>query len=647
MMHMFRKAAVFIMFAILIVAFAVSMGGNNYFDRYTHPTIAKVGSMEITPQLYQRTYERALENFSARAGQRISAQQAKAMGFPERVLRELIQETAIDYEASKLRLGLSQTGLRQSLMSNSYFLDKQGKFSPEKYQHFLQTIGYTAPAFEQEYRGDLIRRQIQGIFKDSGVVPAVLMEAFNRYINEQRTVAFFSLEDSAAGAIEAPAEEALKSYYEEHKAAFMAPELRKVAVVTVAPEPAPDKASVSDEEVKAEYDAHGANYGAPERRNIEIIPFQTKQAADAAYTGLKANGGNFAEAAKSAGFKEGDISLGMVSKKELSAKLATNEAILKTAFELKKGEFSAPVDGPLSWVIIKVLDIEPGKEKNFDEVKDQIRADLEKAKIAAEAAKQAKAFEQRRDKLVKSIEEERATGLPLRDIAKKLNLPLEEVSLDRAGNGSGGNAAKLAAVPAPQLAAAAFKSEPGVENEALRLSNGGYAWFDVEDVIKAHQKPFEEVKADVESAWRRDQLKIKIAQKARDLVARIEKGEPIADIAKSVGATVKNSEPIKREGSAPDLPAAAISQAFSLGEGGASSVQSGGGAARVVFQVTKVIAPAPLDAAGTKSMEQRLSAQIAEDSFAEFVSGIEKSAGVTVDHKTFTAVAGGAYESEE
>ena len=64
MMHMLRKAAAFILFAILIGAFAISMGGNNYFDRYSHQTVAKVGSEDITPEQFRRAYQRVIENLS-------------------------------------------------------------------------------------------------------------------------------------------------------------------------------------------------------------------------------------------------------------------------------------------------------------------------------------------------------------------------------------------------------------------------------------------------------------------------------------------------------------------------------------------------------------------------------------------------------
>ena len=201
MMHTIRKIAVFVMFSVLIGAFAISMGGNNYFDRQAKATVAKVGSVEITPQQFQRAYQRTLENLSARAGRRITPQEAQALGLPDRVLQGLIQDASVDLEANKLGLGLSPDGLRQSIYGNSFFQDPAGKFSPAKYQEFLQQIGYSAPGFEHEYKGDLVRRQIRGIFEKSAVLPKTLLEAYNRYTNEQRTLAYFVIGADAAGAI--------------------------------------------------------------------------------------------------------------------------------------------------------------------------------------------------------------------------------------------------------------------------------------------------------------------------------------------------------------------------------------------------------------------------------------------------------------
>jgi peptidyl-prolyl cis-trans isomerase D len=633
MMKMLRKAAVFIMFAVLIGAFAISMGGNNYFERYSQQSVAKVGSEVITPEHYRRAYERVLENLSQRAGRRISTQEAKTFGLPNRVLQGLIQDAALDLEAHKLGVGISEAGIRQSITSAPTFQDpKTGAFSQDKYQQFLQQIGYPAPAFEQEYKGDLIRRQIRGVFDNSGVISKTMLEAFNRFGNEQRTLAYFTLAADAAGAIDAPSEDALKAFYEDRKMQFMAPEYRKVAVLSITPQTVASKIVIGEDELKAEYAAKASQYSVPERRKIELIPFKTRAAADAAYRQLKA-GKDFLDVAKEAGFKQPDLDIGLVSRKEFAQKFPASQAIVDEAFSTDEGWVTKVADGPVSSAIMRILKVVPGQEKSFAESKEQIGADLAAARGKAELAKAIKAFE-----------EDRATGVVLVDSAKKLGLPVEEVTFDRTGKAPDGKTVALSGVPVSTLVDAAFKSDVGVENEALRLPSGGYAWFEVQDIVKPRQKPVEEVKADVEAAWRKEQIRTKLVEKARELVARIEKGEAIAAVAKSVGLEAKTSKPLKREASEPGVPASAIAQAFSLTEGAAGSAISGDGATRTVFQVEKIAPPAPLNEVEARGLEQQLASQIGEDNFSGFLGGIIKTAGVSIDQKTFAAVMGGALD---
>ena len=285
---------------------------------------------------------------------------------------------------------------------------------------------------------------------------------------------------------------------------------------------------------------------------------------------------------------------------------------------------------------MRVLEIVPGEEKSFDQVKEQIRADLAKARASAENSR-----------LIKAFEEDRVTGVVLADSAKKLNLPLEEVTFDRTGKGPDGKTVDLPGVPIATLVEATFKSDVGVENEALRVPSGGYAGYEVQDIVKPRQKPFEEVKADVEAAWHREQIQGKLAEKARDLVARLNRSEPIAEVAKSVDAEVKTSEPLKREGQGEGIPTAAVAQAFTLAEHGAGS--AAGRRVRVLcFRSKKsrcLLRSTQLQA--RRGLEQQLATQIAQDNYSEYLSGIMKTAGVSIDQKNFSAVAGGSYEGGE
>jgi peptidyl-prolyl cis-trans isomerase D len=622
------------MFAVLIGAFALSMGGTNYFDRVSRPTVAKVGSVQITPQQYQHAYQRTVENLSSRAHRRLTPQEAKALGLPERVLQNLIQEAAVDSEAHALGLGLSKEGLKDSIYRNEYFHDASGKFDPQKYQQFLTQIGYSAAYFEQELSADLVRRQLRGIFEKSAIVPKVLLDALNRYENAQRVISYFNINDATVGAIEPASEEFLHTFYNERKRQFMAPEMRKVAVVAINPQTVASRITIADADSQATYDANPETYHVPERRKLELIPFQSKQAADEAAAALN-RGKDFVAVAKEAGFKQPEIDLGTLSKKEFGNKFAANDKMIEVAFSLKKGKVSEPVEGPLSTVIIRVLEIIPGQAKSFAEVKDRIREDLVKSRTAEETTKLTKAFE-----------DERSAGVPVVEAAKKLNLPLIEAELDSGGKDSDGKPFAIAGTPFPALAPAAFKSDTGVENDALRLPGSGYAWFDVLDITKARQKPFEEVKAEVEAAWRKDQIRTKLSEKARELVARLDKGEAIAEVAKSVKAEAKTTPPLKRNGSEQGLPQTAVGQAFTLAEGAAGSVISGEGTSRAVFQVEKVIAPAPLDEAGAKALEEQIARHVADDNYAEYLIDITRRVGVSVDKKLAAEVAGGAVDND-
>jgi peptidyl-prolyl cis-trans isomerase D len=244
--------------------------------------------------------------------------------------------------------------------------------------------------------------------------------------------------------------------------------------------------------------------------------------------------------------------------------------------------------------------------------------------------------------LTKAFEDARATGEPITDIAKKLDLSVNDVVLDSSGNGPDGKPVVVPGVPADALAKGAFGSDVGVENDALRLPSGGYAWYDVVAITKQRQKAFDEVKAEVEADWNRYQVRTKLIAKARELSEQAAKGEPIADLAKNAGKEVKTSQPLRRGDAEPGLPLSAVDQAFALADGGAGSAALGDGTSSVVFQVTKVTPPAPLDTATAESIRSKLAEAIANDNAEQFIAGIGTALGSTFDRKAVSELAGGS-----
>jgi peptidyl-prolyl cis-trans isomerase D len=381
---------------------------------------------------------------------------------------------------------------------------------------------------------------------------------------------------------------------------------------------------MSDEEIRQSYEAHLEDYRSPERRKIEQISFTSKAAAEKAASEL-AGGKSFMDVAKEAGFKEQDVQLGILSKDKMA-----DQKVAEVAFSLPKDKVSQPVDGMLATAIVRVVDILPAEEKTFDQVKDQVGKQLKERRVKEELSRVANVFE-----------DDRTAGMSLADGAKKHGLKVEEVTLDATGRAPDGKPASFAGA-ATSLYKAVFESDVGVDNAAVRLANGGYAWFDVLEVIPPRQKPFEEVKDQVAKNWRDDQVRQKLVEKAQEFDKRIEGGETMQAVAQSVGAELKTSTPIKRTDIQPGLPISAVPQAFSMQKGGVNNVVGADHLSRVIFQVKDIKEPAPLDAVTQSSLREQLTRSVAADNLAQFIAGARKDLGADINQREFMAVGGDA-----
>jgi peptidyl-prolyl cis-trans isomerase D len=610
---------------VLVVSFGI-WGVADFLRSATRPVVATVGNVRIAPDDYQRSYQRQMSSYSARLGRQITSQEARAAGLPRQILDGLIARAAITQKAQALGMGISEKGIRNDILNDQSFANADGKFSQAKFEQLLRANNMSEPAYVEELHGDMVRQQLLGAFTQGAVVPDELLEAVNRYRNEERVLVYFTAGQAAAGDIPAPAEEQLKTYYEDHKAHFSAPEYRKIAIVTANADSVGDKVSVSDEEARQDYEAEIDKYRSPERRKIEQIAFPDKAAAQKAASEL-AGGKSFYDVAKEAGFTQADTALGLLTKDRMA-----DPKVAEAAFALPKGKVSDPIDGALATAIVRVLEIYPAEEKKFDEVKEQVRKAVKDRRVKEKLSDVANAFE-----------DDRTQGASLADAAKKHGLKVEQVTFDRAGKGEDGKPVSFAGAEGP-LYKAAFESDVGVDNAAVRLSKGAYAWFDVLDVIPPRQKTFEEVKDGVSKAWRDDQIRAKLVEKSQELQKRIEGGESIEEAAKSLGAEAKTTAALKRSGIVPGLPISMIAQAFAMQKDGVNAVAGSDHLSRVVFQVKEIKEPAALDAPAQTNLRDQLARTVAADNLSQFIQGVRSDLGAEIDEREFAALGGAGSE---
>lgn len=603
--------------ALLIVAFAI-WGIGDVVRRSGQGAVATVGKTQIRSEEFRQAYEDEMQSVARRLGRKLTPEQAKILGIEQRALARLIGFASLDLHANALGLAVSDNIVANIVRGDPAF-EVGGQFSPQRFRQLLSQYGYASEAqYIQARRRDILREQLTETL-GAGLVPqATLLDAMLRYRDETRVVEFVAPDYQKLIKKAEPTDSQLREFYEQNLRQYIALEQRKANVLLLSRAEALSRTPITDEEVKAAYEATKATFNVPEKRKIAQFTFPDKAAADKAYAELS-KAKNFDEAAEKLGFPAADVDLGLLTRAEM-----IDPKIAEVAFSLKKNELSQPVQGQFSVALVRVTDIQGGKQRTFDEVKPEIRERLAGERVGQRVAE-----------LHDKADAERAKGKPLKDIAEQLKLPFIEIAgITRLGKTNDGKTV-IDHADAGRIAEALFEATPGVETETLELTDSGYAWYELVSVTPERQKTFEEVKEEVRNNYLEAEKRKAIIALAAKQVARLEAGEKLEAIVKDLGgAKIERTAAIKRTDAPPaGLPAAGVQQAFAMPKGGAAQVPTQDGAAQVIIRVADIIAAPPATPERTEALKAELAKQVRVDLLEQYVSGLRTRYGYTVNEK--------------
>lgn len=606
----------------LILAFAV-WGIEDMLRGAGPGTIAVVGDRELTPEEFQENYRLELDAMSRQFGRRLTAQQAQMLGLPDRVLSRMVGAATVDQHASELGVAIAPADIVRDIQRDPSFQNADGQFDRDALLAALRQSDLSEARFLDERRRDAMRTMVTAPLMRSVVVPPALLDTLHRYNNEQRQVSYFVLTEQQLGEIALPEENELKEFFEQRRTDFKTPEYRKITIVSLTPDIVRQTMNITDEEIEARYDENPTRFDVPDEREIEQIAFESREAAEAARREIAA-GKDFMEVAKSAGAQEKDVKLGFMKKSDL-----IDSKIADAAFAIGKGEVSDVVEGDFATVLLRVVDIKPGKKADLASAKEQIRTELENERIGD--ATQA---------LVDKVDDMRLSGSTPSEIADELRLKFQQVeAVDQTGKDPSG-ADVVTGPDAQNFLRAAFQGVVGVENEVVELQGGGYGWVDILDVTKSRQEAFEDIMPKVEAAWLEAERAKRLRDMATELAAKVSNGMELADVAKEVNASVETSQPFKRNDEVQGLPRAAVARAFTLKDGGAASVQAADGTDRIVMKLDSIVAPEPMTVEQRKNLEQALRSQRSEDALAQYLAALRQEIEVSINSRVLNQALG-------
>jgi peptidyl-prolyl cis-trans isomerase D len=622
MMEMFRNAAqswvAKLLLGLLALSF-VAWGTSDYtVGSLLTKDIATVGSRSIAAQDYSRELQNTLQAQTRQLGKSVTIEDARRSGLDRQILENMIARTALAEKADKLGVKVGDKQVAQDVANDPRFQDSTGKFDADRFRNLLTTNGLTEPGFLASEKSRVVNQAIMGAVQIAAP-PKTFLEAQNQFSNELRDVKYFTFKVGEAD-VAAPTDDDLKKQYEGTPAAYTAPELRSIAVLSLAPRDVTSKVTVSEEDIAATFDKYGANYIVPEKRTVLQLSFANLDAAKAAKAKLD-GGMDFIALATEMKFKETDITFAEQAKTDfLDAKIG------EAAFTTAEGQVSAPVAGSLNTVLLKVAKVMPGKTPTLADLRNEMteRAKLDRASEEIQA-------------VYDSVEDALAQQTKLEDIASKGGMRFQLIpAVSAVGTDIDG---KPVAVPAgADLLRAAYESDVGVDNQPLNFEDG-YVWFDVREVTPSALRPLDKVKDAVTKDWKSTKLRGLAADKAKAMVEKAKSGVTLDVLATENKSTVQAVTGLKRNQQQETFDGVATLAAFAVGEGSFTWALEGDGTSARVMQVTKVTVP-PLNLATTEiaAAKEQITASLNGDMQEVFTAANRQSLGAVVDEKIWQQI---------
>ena len=621
-----NKRIVQVFLALITLPFA--FWGVDSYVRSAGPgnDVAAVGESKISLQQFQQSWREQMDRARQQMGPSFRQETFDTPEMRLAVANSLVDQRLLLLEANKGRLGVSNA-LLVEIISTMPSLQVDGKFSKARYEAALAAQGMSPEQFEARLRQDMIMQQLVGAIGDTGIVSSVSAEMMLRIQSEERQVAEIRITpEQFASEVKLEAD-AAKKFYDGNQKQFETPELVRAEYVVLSLDGLLSQVAVSDAEVKAWYEAHLSRYQQQEeRRASHILITLAAGASDAEKAKAKAkaeevlkdvqrNPTKFAELARQHSQDPGSAAnggdLGFFGRGMMVKPF--EEAV----FKQKQGELSGLVQSDFGFHIIKVTGIKEGKQKKLDEVRAEIEGELKRQGAQKRYAEAAEAF-------TNMVYEQSDSLAP---VVEKFKLKLQQSPLlprqvpQQA-------LASLGPLGNEKLLAALF-TEDAVKNkrntDTVEVAQSTLVAARVLEHKPASVRPFESVRADIETMLKAKEATAAARKKGEDRLAELKGGQDRIN-----WALVKNVSRLQgKQVTAPALQAIFRADVSKLPAYTGVELPNNGGYA--LYKILAVKPLATVDADKRRVLQRDYENMTAQEDFTAYLTGLRQRYKVEIN----------------
>ena len=486
-----------ILFSILLVAavLGLSLGYNNNFRAgFQDDTIAKVAGQKISVTEFDHSMRGILSRNS------MDVRTAYQMGYVDQILQAVIGNRLLQRATRDLGLQPGSDLVRKQVADMiSPYLEK-GMSREDVLKRLLASQGMSEADFGRAVSEEVANNILRGALQSgTTVMPVEEATDLARYQQEERTIQYVALPDSAIKDYKTPTDAMLMPFYQAGKERYALSESRRFSMMLL--KSGSLDAAIGDTDLQKAYQENTAKFTTPETRTMEQAIFKDQAAAQAAATKARA------------GASLKDTAGGAYLGKEGFQKEGLDPAIAEPAFAARTGDVIGPVHTALGWHVLVVEAIAAPVAQPFATVKDQLRQDLRKSR-ASDALYA----------LSTKIDNALSGGSTLEDVAKDNGLTIQKFADVRASGKDieGQPALKDYPDDRASLIKTVFQTEEGEAAPSVELKDGSYAVIRVDGITPRSYKPFATVRDELSKLWIADQQDVLNGDKAHSALKALD-----------------------------------------------------------------------------------------------------------------------------
>ena len=374
-----KRWMMFIAMIFIIPSFVVT--GIYSYNRMSDSEndLATVGDTSITMMDFDNAKRQYLDNFRRQMGQSFKPNMLDTAEARASILAALISDRAISLEIASEYMNVGEADAI-NLVKQAPAFQRDGKFSTEAYQQFLNSMGKSDEQFVLELRRDLTRQMLLSAVSQTTQASNTVAQRIHDLLTEERTIRTFEIKPTAFLKSVSVTDAESQSYYDQNKSLFAVPESVDIEYVVLSPE-SYKNIKASEDDIKTFYEQNLQRFSTPEERrashiliavNNEKTDADAKKEADEIYKQLQADPSKFAQLAKSKSADPGSArqggDLGFFQKGMMVPEFDN------AVFSGKKGDLVAPVKTQFGYHIIKIVDVKAAQAKPLKEVRGEIEA---------------------------------------------------------------------------------------------------------------------------------------------------------------------------------------------------------------------------------------------------------------------------------